>query len=158
MAITIPTKDISVVGKKVVVTESEMTIPTKLMPELTEDSSVDTVVGLKNGAVVQVDMEGLKQALDAAETVQTSTFTSNGVSFTMAKQNGICTLSALSGSLSTDFGANVSFATIPADWRPAIGLEVTETSSGTKRINIGASGAIQTASTYVRFTVTYVLA
>lgn len=93
--------------------------------------------------------------------VQTS-FTENGITFTLAKIGGICTLSALSGGLTSAVSANTAFATIPSGWRPKIGCEVME-SSGGKRMSIGTSGAIQfssaqTAGTYVRFTVTYVLA
>lgn len=91
-----------------------------------------------------------------------TTFTNNGITFYMAKKNGICTLSALSGGLTSAVSANTAFATIPSGWRPKIGCEVME-SSGGKRMSIGTSGAIQfssaqTAGTYVRFTVTYVLA
>lgn len=123
---------------------------------------------IKLGADTYLDASGV--VVDASgttlaqyKTVQTSSFTNNGISFTMAKKNGICTLSALSGSLTYNFNANTAFASIPSGWRPAIGLEVTETSSGSKRISIGTSGAIQfssaqTSGTYVRFSVTYVLA
>ena len=123
---------------------------------------------IKLGADTYLDASGVVvdangTTLAQYKTVQTSSFTNNGITFQMAKKNGICTLSALSGGLTYNFNANTAFASIPSGWRPAIGLEVVETSSGSKRISIGTTGAIQfssaqTSRTYVRFTVTYVLA
>ena len=160
---TIRTLTAEVVGDTLNLREQETDLPTTPLAEVPTDTALDSIIGVKEGVPKQATLANLKAAIDALETVQTSSFTGNGVTFQMAKKNGICTLSALSGSLSSDFAANTAFATIPSGWRPAIGLEVTETSSGSKRINVGIGGAIQfsnaqTAGTYVRFSVTYVLA
>ena len=160
---TIKTLTAEVVGDTLNLQEQETDLATTPLAEVPTDTALDSIIGVKDGVPKQVALANLKAAIDALETVQTSSFTNNGVTFQMAKKNGICTLSALSGSLSSDFAANTAFATIPSGWRPKIGLEVTETSSGSKRINVGTGGAIQfsnaqTAGTYVRFSVTYVLA
>lgn len=163
MAINIKQTDASVNGSTLILTETEESLATTPLAEVPTDTALDSIIGVKDGVPKQVTLANLKAAIDALETVQTSSFTNNGVTFQMAKKNGICTLSALSGGLTYDFNANTAFALIPYGWRPKIGLEVTETSSGSKRISIGTSGAIQfsnaqTAGTYVRFSVTYVLA
>lgn len=160
---TIRTLTAEVVGDTLNLQEQETDLATTPLAEVPTDTALDSIIGVKDGVPKQVALADMKSALDALETVQTSSFTGNGITFTLAKKNGICTLSALSGGLTSATSANAPFATIPSGWRPKIGLEVVETSSGSKRMSIGTSGAIQfstaqTAGTYVRFTVTYVLA
>lgn len=150
--------------------------------------SVYRLLGISNGDVVQtlpedipyinsrsgLEAETFQDAIDElslnADTLQTlvtnnntiaqTSFTGNGITFNVAKRNGIVTLTANAGTLTTALPANGTIATIPDGYRPAVGLQVFEYSNS-RRVGIGTGGVVLIVSeiesgAQIRFTVTYV--
>lgn len=104
------------------------------------------------------DVQG---AIDEVGKYQYTSWSENGISFQIARQGKMAQVSAVSGSLSSSFASNATFATIPEGYRPRyMTVETVSTSTG-NRILISTTGSILGAATLssgtaLRFTATYI--
>lgn len=156
-------------------------ITTAELASVTADTSVDTLLGTTNGALKQIQPSDipydntnsglaattLSDAIDevvadveANDTVDTTSFTENGITFNLSKRNGVITITASSGSLTNAVGDGDTVATIPSGYRPTHTLQVWEVANS-RRMAITSAGVISmvsaiTSGSYIRFTVTYV--
>lgn len=157
MAFDIKQMDASVVGSTVVLDETELSVQTKDLATVDSESSVDTVLGVKDGEVVQVSPDEVA----GSETLQYTSWTENGITYQVCRVGNVAELSAVSGTLTSSFAAEAAFATIPSGYRPRQIHPQAWDVSRAARLLLTTSGNIASAvsvasGSYIRFTATYI--
>lgn len=172
MPTTLNIPNIDVQSNKLVITDNPVVIDsdgygTTPLADVDSETSADTILGVKDGAVVQLDPDELKDELgiDDLETevghIYSTTWTDNGMTFVAYRIGRMAQVHANSGSVTTEVSAGGTLTTIPVGFRPQ-GTDVCAWDAArASRLSIGTSGAIvtittMTASIQPRFFASYI--
>ena len=149
--------DAYVSGSTVVFDESQQEIQTTELASVESESSVDTVLGVKDGVVVQVTPDDLA----SAETLQYTSWTENGITYKVCRIGNIAEVTAESGTLTSAFAADTVFANIPSGYRPRYINPRAWDVSRSARLMISTGGQVfsavnLTVGDLIRFTAIYI--
>lgn len=182
MPTTLNIPNIDVQSNKLTITDEQVVIDsdgygTTPLADVDAETTADTILGVKDGAVVQIepddipydntgsgltatDLAGAVDELNTdTNTLSSTSWTENGITYRAYRVGQFVWLTADTGTTTTAFNANEYIATVPSGYRPKATANAWDTARAT-RLVVNTGGAIGTLvsianGSTIRFSETY---